>query len=208
VPGDDEPHPGPGAYKNITFSDTLNKKMWGKQGVFGSTERRFVDKADINTPGPAQYTTEGKLAGSMSQRVMKPTSNFASSVKRNDKIGATENPPPGAYETTGSIGRPHNYCGTGNPLMAGIGDTRKRSIPFNNKCDRWMTKPKEEHLGPGSYVVKDTLTKSASTGGFMPKEGRAGMRNEVKPGPGTYFEEEVDNPWNKKSFNIIFSDLS
>ncbi len=44
--------PGPGAYKQPTLSkinrliiskaDTIHNKTWGKQGVFGSTEKRFV----------------------------------------------------------------------------------------------------------------------------------------------------------------------
>jgi len=44
--------PGPGAYKQPTISkincliiskaDTIHNKTWGKQGVFGSTEKRFV----------------------------------------------------------------------------------------------------------------------------------------------------------------------
>lgn len=34
--------PGPGTYQSKTLIENLQKKTWGKQGVFGSTEKRFV----------------------------------------------------------------------------------------------------------------------------------------------------------------------
>lgn len=34
--------PGPGTYKQPTIAETIQKKPWGKSGVFGSTEKRFV----------------------------------------------------------------------------------------------------------------------------------------------------------------------
>lgn len=34
--------PGPGTYQNKTLVENISKKPWGKQGVFGSTEKRFV----------------------------------------------------------------------------------------------------------------------------------------------------------------------
>jgi hypothetical protein len=34
--------PGPGQYQVPTVVDMIQKKTWGKNGVFGSTERRFV----------------------------------------------------------------------------------------------------------------------------------------------------------------------
>ena len=91
--------------------------------------------------------------------------------------------------------------------MSGLGGSRQNGIGFNAKVRRFDADRPEEILGPGSYVIKEELTKSASTGGFMAK----GLRSDsvgVNPGPGTYFEDDVDAKWNKKSFNIIFSELS
>ncbi len=34
--------PGPGQYQAKGIKDELNKRVWGKQGAFGSTERRFA----------------------------------------------------------------------------------------------------------------------------------------------------------------------
>jgi hypothetical protein len=44
--------PGPGSYQQKTIVEQLTKKPWGKQGVFGSTEKRFVQAAPLQTPGP------------------------------------------------------------------------------------------------------------------------------------------------------------
>jgi len=34
--------PGPGQYSMKGINDELRKRVWGKQGVFGSTEKRFA----------------------------------------------------------------------------------------------------------------------------------------------------------------------
>lgn len=33
--------PGPGQYPVKGIKDDINKKVWGKQGAFGTTEKRF-----------------------------------------------------------------------------------------------------------------------------------------------------------------------
>ena len=91
--------------------------------------------------------------------------------------------------------------------MSGLADSRHKEIGFNAKVRRFDVDRPEEMIGPGSYVIKEELTKSASTGGFMAKGLRSGSVT-ANPGPGTYFEDDVDAKWNKKSFNIIFSELS
>lgn len=57
--------PGPGQYDNSTIIDNINKKPWGKNGVFGSTERRFVPfgggSAATGQPGPGQYLQPGMM---------------------------------------------------------------------------------------------------------------------------------------------------
>lgn len=35
--------PGPGQYPVKGIKDAISKKMWGKQGAFGTTERRFAE---------------------------------------------------------------------------------------------------------------------------------------------------------------------
>ena len=34
--------PGPGQYNSEDLVKRMHRKVWGKQGVFGSTERRFA----------------------------------------------------------------------------------------------------------------------------------------------------------------------
>ncbi len=53
--------PGPGTYKQPTLAEQISKKPWGKQGVFGSTEKRFVQPQTLQTPGPGVYKPERSL---------------------------------------------------------------------------------------------------------------------------------------------------
>jgi hypothetical protein len=34
--------PGPGAYKSKGLKEQIDKKVWGKQGPFGTVEKRFA----------------------------------------------------------------------------------------------------------------------------------------------------------------------
>lgn len=73
--------PGPGAYQPPS---NYGKRIVGKNGVFGSTERRFVQMENLKTPGPGQYTnTEVKMGQSTSSTdLKKPTSMFVSRTNR------------------------------------------------------------------------------------------------------------------------------
>jgi hypothetical protein len=54
-----ENKPGPGAYyTSLSLADQIKTKTFGKNGVFGNTERRFVSQTVTNTPGPGYYDTE------------------------------------------------------------------------------------------------------------------------------------------------------
>jgi len=114
----------------------MSKKVWGKQGVFGSTERRFVDPNKGENPGPAHYEGSAKKIGSLNLAKSKSHSVFSSTVRRGEKLG-TENPPPGAYNLPSELGKKKKYTGTGNPLMSGLGDSRHRDIGFNAKVGRF-----------------------------------------------------------------------
>ena len=55
--------PGPGQYNSEDLVKRMHRKVWGKQGVFGSTERRFAQITrfvnyllqEQKTPGPGFY---------------------------------------------------------------------------------------------------------------------------------------------------------
>jgi Sperm-tail PG-rich repeat len=81
--------PGPGAYKQQTIVESLNKKPWGKQGVFGSTEKRFVQPHALVTPGPGLYKPERSitiLAKKNETNIKRSSSMFISQVKRQPHV--------------------------------------------------------------------------------------------------------------------------
>lgn len=64
----------------------MTKKPWGKNGVFGSTERRFVpfSSANVVVPGPGQYIHPGSLGDGNPQvtELKKTNAVFTSKTKR------------------------------------------------------------------------------------------------------------------------------
>ena len=206
----EKPNPGPGQYSEQQLTENLNKKTWGRQGVFGTTERRFVGPKDKNTPGPAHYPPDAhKRIGIHNSAVHKPNSVFQSKLGRDEKDRKADHPPPGAYEVQGDLVKKSQISGTGNPLMAGVGDSKKREAGFNSKQQRWLENGDiNESVGPGAYVVSDAMTKSASAGTFIPRGIRFTKSKGETPAPGQYHDEDTDAGWNKKSYNIIFSDIS
>ena len=50
--------PGPGAYDNKGVADLALSKTRGKNGIFGTTEVRFVKNETLKTPGPGAYINE------------------------------------------------------------------------------------------------------------------------------------------------------
>jgi len=64
----------------------MQKKAWGKQGVFGSTEKRFVQAQTLQTPGPGVYKPErsiNALDNKNDTNIKRSSSMFISNVKRN-----------------------------------------------------------------------------------------------------------------------------
>lgn len=89
--------PGPGQYPVKGIKDDLNKKVWGKQGVFGSTERRFAQLSSMvlnikismktkKTPGPGFYNAE-EAVKEISQKAITegPSSMFKIPMKISKK---------------------------------------------------------------------------------------------------------------------------
>ena len=77
--------PGPGTYKQPNLAEQVAKKPWGKQGVFGSTEKRFVQPTSLQTPGPGLYKPERSLtilAKKNESNIKRSSSMFISQVRR------------------------------------------------------------------------------------------------------------------------------
>jgi len=47
--------PGPGSYQQPTLDQSVRNKLEVKNGVFGTTERRFVNIENLKVPGPGEY---------------------------------------------------------------------------------------------------------------------------------------------------------
>jgi len=55
-------NPGPGQYNSKDIINSLSSKTWGKKGIFGSSERRFLthqaNKDMEEEPGPGAYQAD------------------------------------------------------------------------------------------------------------------------------------------------------
>ena len=196
-------NPGPGSYKELHFTEDSKRKVWGRQGVFGTTEKRFVAAAGgVATPGPGYYPPDAdKRVGIHNTVKRKPHSVFASKSKRTLDV-KQEGPAPGQYEAVSGFSPKTTVGGTGNPLLAGIGENKKREAAFNSKSQRFSGNSQEAPLGPGTYDPKLPGHKPA----FIPKASRfQDKARGSNPGPGSYYDEQLGT-WNKRSYNILFTE--
>jgi len=196
-------NPGPGSYKELHFTEDSKRKVWGRQGVFGTTEKRFVAQTGpLSTPGPGYYPPDAdRRVGIHNSVKRKPLSVFASKSKRSLEL-KHDGPAPGQYEAVSGFSPKQSVGGTGNPLLAGLGENKKREAAFNSKSQRFGAQTPEGLLGPGSYDPKLQSRKPA----FIPKASRFREKAVVGlPGPGTYFDEQTGT-WNKRSYNILFTE--
>ena len=70
----------------MNLVENLQKKTWGKQGVFGSTEKRFVQAQTLQTPGPGMYKPERSLNvldNKNEVNIKRSSSMFLSGTRRN-----------------------------------------------------------------------------------------------------------------------------
>jgi hypothetical protein len=70
--------------------DNIEKKTWGKQGVFGTTEKRFNKQmvpSTVDNPGPGQYKPEKAVKALDSKKtesnIKRSSSMFLSGTIRN-----------------------------------------------------------------------------------------------------------------------------
>ena len=223
--------PGPGAYKEKSIVEEINKKTWGKKGVFGTTAGRFTKKNQSGSPnvipGPGAYKPEKSVAMLDSKKnlsIKRSSSMFLSkTVREPNKVKKNKDtsPPPGSYNLeSNSIAqniKKRIESGLGNPLLASLKAKIKLVAPFNSCSQRFESRTiseNEQFLGPGYYEFKTfAQSKKPSTlnDKFLSSERRfnkgfGGKKIDAhSPGPGNY-EKEREDPWNKKTFNITFAD--
>lgn len=153
-----EKTPGPGSYKDQQFLDDLKEKAWGRQGVFGTTEKRFpVLHQPEPTPGPGYYPSDlDKRIGMHNSANYGPLAVFQSRTKRTGELIKAKGPAPGQYELPSSFSPSKPVVqASGNPLLAGLGEIRKKEAPFDAKSHRFpATSVSMQSLGPGAYDPK------------------------------------------------------
>jgi len=216
--------PGPGQYDandQQSFVAALGRKPHGRNGVFGSTTRRFHALKQDPVPGAGAYNpvTPGE---NEAERDEGPSSAFASGVQRftksaptrvSSKTGRDKDPvpPPWQYypRTDNAWEGTHVHQGAASA---------KQNRTFLSTVERFPagemgggtkipTGP-----GPGQYAPKhphDGFRKQQTTAMcFGTKEGRfdgpRGVFSGVAPtpGPGQYESAEIFDPLIKRSFNI------
>lgn len=221
--------PGPGSYAQDGTKQERRLVPVSKNKAFGTTERRFVGKQGIETPGPGQYKPENNIKQLDKKKgggnMKNSSSMFLSKVDRNpyDELRNKKNnktPAVGSYN-------PINYTieenitkkastGYENPIMANLKARTKEAIPFSTKTKRFDEKVDETEawLAPGYYEHQTSFVDGGKQNKNKPKTQnflRSSERFEKQkvdetPGPGHYSKEDATANWFKRSFNMIFTE--
>ena len=210
--------PGPGAYDQqdqYSLVANLQKKTQGRNGVFGSTTRRFHTLKQDPVPGAGAYNP---VKPSVKDQGDEPTSSFASGTERLAKTapatlkGATREavPPPWHYAPP-----------SGNKWDKPGASSRKANSIFGSTAQRFGAGDRPNGRsrinvpGPGSYQPKypeeGFRKQQTTTECFGSKASRFGVAggfsaNTPIPGPGDYESGiETTDPLIKRTFNITIS---
>jgi len=107
--------------------DDIIRKPWGKQGVFGATEKRFVGEKKMVTPGPGNYNPLQSLVMLQQKseaNIKRCSSMFLSSQLRDPKKAIAQAPPPGEYEVNqydiATQVKKNAEAGANNPAIANL----------------------------------------------------------------------------------------
>ena len=211
-----EGKPGPGQYDQLdqyTFVADLQRKTHGRNGVFGSTTRRFHTLKQDPIPGAGAYDP---VPVSATQQSDEPTSSFASGQERFAKTApatlsgkAPKDPVPPPW---------HYVIKTENSWDKRSSSSRKANQIFGSTATRFADSSSARGgpvPGPGSYAPRypnEGYRKQQTTAEcFGTKQARFGAAagfaaHTPSPGPGDY-ESGIDsiNPLVKRSFNITVS---
>lgn len=189
-------NPAPGTYSSEDLVDLIEKKNLNLQGAFGSTEKRFDYKNEPN-PGPGHYRTDNK------KKAKKPNAVFSSKVERNQIVDKEGNPPPGLYEVQSAfLSNKPPPAGIHKLVSKNIRNPYESQVAFHSSTERFENNLKDRAPGPGSY---DYVLKGDEKKIMIFNEGRFKNVEKKLPGPTDYFEEPDDN-WNRKSYNVLFSE--
>jgi hypothetical protein len=184
--------PGPGAYVKMD----VQRRVWGKQGAFGGTEKRFYSATTNSLPGPGSYAIERRV-GVHNSASHKGHSVFVSKSKRIGSAGLAESPAPGSYEVVSPIGQVKGPPLPLHPVLVRE-DQPVKNVGFNTQAERFLAHKNGHGPGPGSYKIKENKGMRKV---IVNKESRFKEKKKEIPGPGAYGEGAN---WNKRTFNVLF----
>lgn len=209
--------PGPGAYDELdqqSFVVAVQRKTHGRNGVFGSTTRRFHSLPKDQVPEGGSYNPQQPSAPAKEEE--SGSAVFASSAERFGK----KDPAPGTSKAKRqtSVPAPWQYAiKTENAWGTRPGASRKSDLNFLSTVERFPHKavagvPFKAVPGPGAYSTpSEKLQIMSRSENFGTKEARFGTKDRgifkvagcPTPGPGAYEAAvEAVDPLVKRSFNI------
>jgi len=211
--------PGPGAYDQqdqYSLAANLQRKTQGRNGVFGSTTRRFHTLKQDPVPGAGAYNP---VKAAPRDQGDEPTSSFASGQERFAKTAPASLSGKGSREP---VPPPWHYAPKSQNKWDQRGaSSRKANTIFGSTQQRFGAEERPNGRsrisvpGPGSYQPKypeEGFRKQATTTEcFGSKQSRFGVAggfsaNTPIPGPGDYDSGiETTDPLIKRTFNITIS---
>ena len=206
-----EGKPGPGQYDQLdqyTFVADLQRKTHGRNGVFGSTTRRFHTLKQDPIPGAGAYDP---VPVSATQQSDEPTSSFASGQERfaktapatlSGKAPKDPVPPPWHYviKTENWWDKRSSSSRKANQIFIDCHALRRQLVGTRRPCRaRLVRRGIPTRATASSDDVECFGTKQAR---FAP---RGSPR--TRPAPAGDYESGIDsiNPLVKRSFNITVS---
>ena len=200
-------NPGPGTYEEVLLE---NNSRGRTQGVFGSTQERFGKKGseEYETPGPGHYKPEAvKRSGAHNSAGKKQNAVFSSKVKRGEICKESSGPPPGAYEVGSAFVKNKTQPVLIHPILSKVNHFQTdNNVGFASSTERFSADGRGvmEVPGPGHYEVNE---KKQEKRVIVATEERFKKKIEKEaPGPGSYYGES-EEVWNKKSYNVLFSEI-
>ena len=170
----------------------MKKKLASRTGVFGSTAKRFQDKAPKETSPTTLVPQHDEPRFEPSPP--KPSPMFASKANRFTTAKASAMPSPGSYDVRQEWVQKHGKGILHSGAKRFVGKTPKAA----------------DGAGPGAYEVAQSFKKPyANTKSTLSTEKRfatSSAKHNLTPGPGAYDANVVTGDMNTPTYNITIAE--